>query len=70
MSYWSIFWPLLVGFGAIAVGIFGEKFYAADIYGGDVGDKPVPKWTGKLLFSLVGIGFVVLGIARVFIPQH
>ncbi len=70
MSYWSIFWPCAVGVGAIAVAIFGNNFYTADIWGGGVGGKPVPKWQGRLVFGLVGAGFIVLGIARAFVPQH
>jgi hypothetical protein len=67
-SFWSILWPFLAGFAAIAVGIFGNRFYAADVWGGDVGDKkPIPKWLGRLLCILVGIFFLVAGPAPLFV---
>ena len=53
---------IIVGCIAIAVACFGKKFYAADVWGGSVGNKPIPKWQGRLIFLFVGILFIVCGI--------
>lgn len=54
---------VLVGFFAIVFAFLAKNFYAADIWGGSVGDKPIPKWLGRTLFVSVGIFMIVVGTA-------
>jgi hypothetical protein len=54
---------IIVGLIAILAGILGKTFYLADIWGGSVGDRPIPRWLGRLLFVGVGVFFVICGIA-------
>jgi hypothetical protein len=53
------------GLICIAIAIWSKKFYAADVEGFPVNDnKAVSRWSGKLVFGAVGIGFVIIGILR------
>jgi hypothetical protein len=52
----------LVGTGAILVGIFNKTFYAAKGLSGGTSGKQIPRWQGRLIFLLVGGGFLFFGI--------
>ena len=52
----------VVGTGAILVGIFNKTFYAAKGISGVTSGKQIPRWQGRLIFLLVGGGFLFFGI--------
>jgi len=53
---------VIIGVAAIAVGIFGKnlKFYIGELETGH--EKRSSTWSGRLLFFIVGFGFLALGI--------
>jgi hypothetical protein len=55
---------LFVIFGglAIVVGVLGKNFYAADVLSGVGYKQKSSRWSGKLVFIVVGLGFIALGI--------
>jgi hypothetical protein len=55
---------LLVVFGALAIvgGIFGKDFHAADVVALGEFKQKSSKWSGRLVFIVVGIGLVGVGI--------
>ena len=56
---------IIGGLVFIAVAIWGKKFYAGDVEGSPFNDnREVSTWSGKFVFGVVGIGFVILGILR------
>ncbi len=40
-----------------------KEFFSADIAGGSISDKPIPKWVGRAVFIVVGVLLIVGGIA-------
>jgi hypothetical protein len=53
---------VIIGGMAIAVGIFGKNFYTADILSLALYRQKSSTWSGRLVFIVVGIGFVAMGI--------
>jgi len=47
---------------AIVVGVLGKDFYVADVITLAPYKKKSSKWSGKLVFIVVGLGFIALGI--------
>ena len=60
---------IFVGFGAIAIGILGNKFHYTQ--GFNVG-KPAPTWLGRTIFISGGTVTLLFGFAKLFgfIPEH
>jgi uncharacterized membrane protein len=56
-------WAIVCGCIAIVFAFVAKKFYSADIAGGPISDKPIPKWVGRTGFILVGILLIIGGIA-------
>ena len=55
---------LIIGGLALAAAVFGNEFYVADVDSGS-GFKPEQRcstWSGRLVFVIVGLGFVAIGI--------
>jgi uncharacterized membrane protein YuzA (DUF378 family) len=51
---------VLVGFAALILAYFGENFEEAGYELADTG-RPASKWSGKLIFALVGVAFIAFG---------
>jgi hypothetical protein len=61
---------ILVGAVMTAVGILNKTFYAAKgLLGAPSSDKKLPTWAGRLIFLIVGGGFLVVGISYFFLPR-
>jgi hypothetical protein len=54
---------IIGGLIAIAIAIWGKKFGEADVEGFPTG-RSSSTWSGKVVFGVVGVGFVILGILR------
>jgi hypothetical protein len=54
---------ILVGGLAIAFGFSAKAFYPAFIRRPRPDEKPVSKWLGRTIFTLVGVGFILYGLA-------
>jgi hypothetical protein len=61
---------MLVGCGAIAVGIFGKNlnFYAADVETGAPFKQKSSRWSGRTVFAMVGVFMLAIGIKLLFWP--
>ena len=59
----------ILGCVAIAGGIFGKTFYSADVWGGSISDKPIPRWLGRTIALFVGIFMIVVGTASLINHQ-
>jgi hypothetical protein len=59
---------LLVIFGVLGIlgGVFGKEFYAADVIALHEYKQKRSKWSGRLLFIVVGVGLVCIGIKLLF----
>ena len=55
---------LLVIFGVLAIagGVFGKDFRAADVIALGEFKQTSSKWSGRLVFIVVGLGLVCVGI--------
>lgn len=55
---------LLVIFGCLAIvgGILGEQFFAADVVALGAFNQKSSKWSGRLVFFVVGVGLIGIGI--------
>ena len=47
---------------AIAVGILGKDFHAADVITGLGYRRKTSRWSGRLVFIVVGVFFVAMGV--------
>ena len=63
-------WFLIIaGLVAIAVAIWGKRFYEADVEGMPLRkEREASPLTGKLVFGLVGIGLFIIGLVKLL--QH
>jgi len=62
---------VLIIFGVVSIvgGVVGKNFRHADVIAlGEFGQKS-PKWLGKLVFILVGLGLVGMGI-KLLLPTE
>jgi hypothetical protein len=59
---------LLVIFGVLGIlgGVFGKEFRAADVIALHEFKQKSFKWSGRLLFIVVGVGLVCIGIKLLF----
>jgi hypothetical protein len=53
---------LVLGVVAIAAAIFGRDFYAADVISGTSFKQKSSRWSGRLVFTVVGLAFIAAGI--------
>ena len=55
---------LLIAAGLVGVagGVFGKKFYEADILSLSVGNRKSSTWSGRLVFIVAGVGLIAVGI--------
>jgi hypothetical protein len=53
---------IAAGLVGIAGGVFGKKFYEADILSVSVGSRKSSTWSGRLIFIIVGTGLIAVGI--------
>jgi di/tricarboxylate transporter len=58
---------ILAGIVGIVVGIVGDEFHSGDIlsFSGKDPEQRIPTWFGRVIFLLVGVFFIVGGIALV-----
>ena len=54
---------IFVGLVAIVFGFTAEAFYPAFMRRPRPDEKPVPKWVGRTIFTLVGAGFIYSGLS-------
>jgi hypothetical protein len=66
MTETKAIFSIVVGCAAIYFGFTVKQFYAArGMYGGGSG-PPIARWKGRLLFVVVGIGFLLIGLSYFF----
>ena len=55
---------LLIIFGCLAIvgGVFGKRFYAADVVALGALNQKSSTWSGRLVFILVGVALIAVGI--------
>lgn len=53
---------LILGLGSIALAFGNGEFYW--LKGWFAGEKPAPRWAGRLLFGVIGVVFLLFGLAR------
>jgi hypothetical protein len=53
---------IAAGLVGIASGVFGKKFYEADILSVSVGTRKSSTWSGRLIFIVAGTGLIAVGI--------
>jgi hypothetical protein len=53
---------IIFGFLAIIGGAFGKQFYAADVVALRAFNQRSSKWSGRLVFIVVGVALVAVGI--------
>jgi hypothetical protein len=58
---------LLIIFGCLAIvgGVFGKRFYAADVVAIGEFNQRSSTWSGRLVFILVGVALIAIGIKLV-----
>ena len=54
---------ILVGVVAIVFGFTGDAFYPAFMRRPRPDEKPMPKWLGRTIFAIVGVVFILSGLA-------
>lgn len=54
----------LIIFGGLAIagGVFGKNFYAADVVALDSFKQKSSRWSGRLIFIAVGVVLIAVGI--------
>ena len=57
----GIFFVILGGVLLVG-GVFGKDFYVADVLSLAAYKQKSSRWSGKLVFIVVGLGFIALGI--------
>jgi uncharacterized membrane protein YczE len=60
---------IVFGVGAIVVGILGKDFYTADVIALGEFKQKSSKWSGRLVFCLVGVLLIALGIKFLMDPN-
>ena len=59
---------IVVGLVAIVFGFTAGEFYTGFIRRPRPDDKPVPKWLGRTISVVVGVGFILSGLSD--LPHH
>jgi putative Mn2+ efflux pump MntP len=54
---------ILVGIVAIVLGFTADAFYPAFMRRPRPDERPMPKWVGRAIFSVVGAGFIYSGLS-------
>ena len=52
-----------MGVVAIVFGFAGGTFYPAFMRRPRSDEKPMPKWLGRTIFAVVGVGFILSGLS-------
>jgi hypothetical protein len=60
---------IIVGCVAIVAAFVSKNFYSADVWGGSISNKTIPKWLGRLGFLFVGVFMIICGIASLLFHQ-
>lgn len=61
---------IIVGSVAIISTFVGDnKFYFASIIGVSISKKPMPLWLARLIFSILGVLFILVGMKYLFYGQ-
>jgi hypothetical protein len=53
---------IIFGVSGIAGGIFGKDFHAADVFALGEFKQKSSRWSGRLVFIVVGVGLIGVGI--------
>jgi hypothetical protein len=53
---------IFVGIVAIVFGFSADAFYSGFLRKPRPDEKPMPKWLGRTICTLVGVGFILYGI--------
>ena len=56
---------IILGCLAIVGGVFGKRFYAADVDALGAFNQRSSTWSGRLVFILVGAGLIAMGFKLV-----
>ena len=54
---------IVVGVAAIVIGFTTGEFYPAFMRRPRPDEKPMPKWLGRTIFAVVGVVFILSGLA-------
>jgi hypothetical protein len=54
---------IAVGLAGIIFGLVADEFYAAFIRRPAPGEKPMPKWLGRMIFCVAGLWSIYYGIS-------
>jgi hypothetical protein len=54
---------IFVGLVAIVFGFTAGEFYPAFMRRPRPGEKPMPKWLGRTIFTVVGVVFILAGLS-------
>jgi len=68
MTREAALFSVLVGCALELIAVLGKQFYFTKGYYFTLG-KPAPLWFGRLLFALIGMGFLFLGF-RYFVVGY
>ena len=54
---------ILAGVAAIVFGFTASEIYPAFMRRPQPDEKPMPKWLGRTIFAVVGVGFILSGLS-------
>jgi hypothetical protein len=54
---------IFVGIAAIVFGFLADEFYPAFMRRPRPDEKPMPKWLGRTISVVVGVGFILSGLS-------
>jgi hypothetical protein len=54
---------IFVGVAAIVFGFVADAFYPAFMRRSGPGEKPIPKWLGRMVSVAVGVVFILSGLS-------
>lgn len=53
---------IAIGLAGMTLGLTADKFYAGFMRRPRPNEKPMPKWLGRTIFVVVGMGFIYSGV--------
>jgi hypothetical protein len=65
LSDWQSFFFVMLGVGGCVLAAVGKEFYWVRGWSG-TSDKRAPTWFGRLLFGVIGVVFILAGLAHYF----